>query len=159
MASNKLWNDVKAYSDLAHFETPYVVRLHNVQLLADAQPVFVFEHPNKDRVVDNNRYLSMKFKIGSANTMHGFAGYFDAQLYGDIYISTHPVSYSVGMFSWFPLYFPIRNPIYVEENGEIEVHMWRCVGPTKVWYEWSAVSGPSRSPIHNPAGRSYAIGL
>lgn len=36
--------------------------------------------------------------------------------------------------------------------------MWRCVGRHKVWYEW-AVTEPLASPIHNPGGRSYAVGL
>jgi protein arginine N-methyltransferase 5 len=40
----------------------------------------------------------------------------------------------------------------------MEVHMWRCVGRHKVWYEW-AVTEPQASPIHNPGGRSYAVGL
>merc|ERR1711871_1880211 len=137
LTSSKLWNDVKAFTDLKHFETPYVVRLHNVQVLSDVQPVFVFEHPNWDRVIDNTRYLALKFQIGaSPATIHGFAGYFDAQLYGDIFISTHPVSYSRGMFSWFPLYFPIRQPVFVDAHGVVDVHMWRCVGPRNVWYEW-----------------------
>jgi len=30
------------------FETPYVVRLHNSQTLAEALPLFTFHHPNKD---------------------------------------------------------------------------------------------------------------
>lgn len=40
----------------------------------------------------------------------------------------------------------------------MEVHMWRCAGQHKVWYEW-AVTQPLASPIHNPGGRSYHVGL
>ncbi len=40
----------------------------------------------------------------------------------------------------------------------VEVHMWRCVGPQKVWYEW-AVAAPSATHIHNVSGRSYHVGL
>lgn len=44
--------------------------------------------------------------------------------------------------------------------------MWRCCSRHKVWYEW-AVAGPAGggcaspapSPIHNPGGRSYHVGL
>ena len=32
-----------------NFETPYVVRLHNCQVLAPPQEVFHFKHPNKGR--------------------------------------------------------------------------------------------------------------
>ena len=35
----------KAYPD-ANFETPYVVRLHNSNTLAEPQACFTFEHPN-----------------------------------------------------------------------------------------------------------------
>lgn len=36
--------------------------------------------------------------------------------------------------------------------------MWRCASRHKVWYEW-AVTTPACSPIHNPSGRSYYVGL
>jgi len=62
------------------------------------------------------------------------------------------------MFSWFPLYFPIRNPIYVPKGATVEVHFWRNCNRTKVWYEW-AVTSPDNSPIHNPGGRGHWIGL
>lgn len=38
------------------------------------------------------------------------------------------------------------------------MRFWRCNNGKKVWYEW-AVTEPSCSAIHNPAGRSYTIGL
>jgi protein arginine N-methyltransferase 5 len=44
---HKLHNEVKAYNDLEHFETPYVVKLHNIYNLADTQDVFTFSHPNR----------------------------------------------------------------------------------------------------------------
>ena len=31
----------------APFETPYVVRLHNVTVMAAPQPCFIFTHPNR----------------------------------------------------------------------------------------------------------------
>ena len=38
------------FFDMQHnFETPYVVRLHNCQVLAPPQEVFHFKHPNKGR--------------------------------------------------------------------------------------------------------------
>jgi hypothetical protein len=68
VTSSKLYNEVKAYGDLKHFETPYahlrpppcppprprltgwfgryVVRMHNVHQLAAAQECFVFDTPN-----------------------------------------------------------------------------------------------------------------
>ena len=63
MTASKLHNDVRAISahgsnEVKHFETPYVVKLHRVSPLADALPVFRFEHPNRDACIDNNRCVS-----------------------------------------------------------------------------------------------------
>lgn len=60
VTASKLHNDVRAISahasnEVKHFETPYVVKLHRVALLADALPVFRFDHPNRDACIDNNR--------------------------------------------------------------------------------------------------------
>ena len=30
LSSSKLWNEVKAFGDRAHFETPYVVKVHSL---------------------------------------------------------------------------------------------------------------------------------
>lgn len=48
---------------------------------------------------------------------HGFAGYFDAQLYKDVHLSIHPPTHTPNMFSWFPIYFPLRTPFYVPQGG------------------------------------------
>ena len=103
-------------NEAKHFETPYVVKLHRVALLADALPVFRFDHPNRDACIDNNRYLAMRFERGPDTPgamMHGFAGYFDAELYKDVHLSIFPPTHTPNMFSWFPIYFPLRTPVYV----------------------------------------------
>lgn len=157
----KLYNDVKAHNDLAHFETAYVVKLHKVARLAPCQPVFTFTHPNFSPDKDNQRYTKLKFEIptdtGSA-LVHGFAGYFDATLYKDVHLGIEPTMPTPNMFSWFPVYFPLRTPVRVRPGIPLEVHIWRCCGSTKVWYEW-CVASPSLSPIHNCNGRSYWVGL
>ena len=170
MTSSKLWNDAKAYGDLAHMETPYVVKLHRYSLIADPEEVFTFHHPNEDKVIDNNRYEKLLFKRApdaAAATMHGFAGYFDAKLYegpaGKVHCSIYPPTHTMGptgepMFSWFPIYFPLRTPVHVPAGTNVEAHCWRCVGPSKVWYEW-AVTAPEVGPVHNVNGSSYWVGL
>ena len=66
------------------------------------------------------------------------------------------------MFSWFPMYFPIRSPILLDGRDDadaaITLHMWRRVDAHKMWYEWS-VSKPTQGHVHNANGRSYWIGL
>jgi len=156
--TSKLWNDVKAHGDLKSFETPYVVRLYKHMQIAKAKPCFTFVHPNRDATIDNTRYISLDFEAPIGVMVHGFGGYFEAWLYKDITISIDPVTFSVGMFSWFPLYFPIRTPVYVPKGGVVSVELWRNINDHKAWYEW-AVTSPEVSPVHNPLGRSYYIGL
>ncbi|XP_059663025.1 protein arginine N-methyltransferase 1.5 isoform X1 [Cornus florida] len=157
----KLYNDVKSHKDLVHFETAYVVKLHSVARLAPCHPVFTFTHPECSTKKNNQRYKKLQFEIpsdtGSA-MVHGFAGYFDATLYKDVHLGIEPSTATPNMFSWFPIFFPLRTPVCIRPGSPLEVHIWRCCGSTKVWYEWCATS-PTQSAIHNTNGRSYWVGL
>ena len=52
LSSSKLYNEVSAYKDLAHFETPYVVMFQSVAELAKPQEIWQFKHPNRSVIVD-----------------------------------------------------------------------------------------------------------
>uniref|UniRef100_A0A8C1NE91 Protein arginine N-methyltransferase 5 n=1 Tax=Cyprinus carpio TaxID=7962 RepID=A0A8C1NE91_CYPCA len=161
LSSSKLYNEVRGCRERdkdpeCHFETPYVVRLHNFHQLADPKPCFTFVHPTTD--MNNNRYQCLRFSIGCNSVLHGFAGYFEATLYKDVTLSIKPETHSPGMFSWFPILFPLKQPIPLCCGDNVSVRFWRCNNGKKVWYEW-AVTEPVCSAIHNPAGRSYTIGL
>ncbi|KAL5020885.1 hypothetical protein ScPMuIL_000040 [Solemya velum] len=163
LQSAKLYNEVRACKEKDkpvenNFEMPYVVRLHNCQVLAEPQEVFTFKHPNRDEIIDNTRRGIFEFEMKNTSVVHGFAGYFDAKLFGNATISINPSTHSPGMFSWFPIFFPIKEPLYVEKGSTVTVHLWRCCSNKNVWYEW-AVTKPRVLPIHNPKGRSYTIGL
>ena len=158
LSSAKLWNEVKAFKDLSHFETFYVVKIHNGFQMAPSQPTFYFAHPSPESRPDNSRYTTLRFDVPVGATLHGFAGFFHSTLYRDVCISTDPATLSDGMFSWFPLYLPLRHPVLVPDGGTVEVHCWRHASSNKVWYEWALVQ-PQMSPIHNVNGRSYHIGL
>jgi len=110
----------------------------------------------------------------NAFVLNGLLGTFTADLYrcsrnGSEYrcqLSTAPRNFSVGMFSWFPLFFPLREALSVPMGASIRVYLWRRVGDSseKVWYEWSVAvhrDGEllSVTPIHNPGGRSSGIGM
>uniref|UniRef100_A0A672HP82 Protein arginine N-methyltransferase 5 n=2 Tax=Salarias fasciatus TaxID=181472 RepID=A0A672HP82_SALFA len=161
LSSSKLYNEVRGCREhdkhpQCHFETPYVVRLHNFHQLAEPKPCFTFTHPTTD--MNNNRYQCLRFPVDCNSVLHGFAGYFETTLYKDVTLSIKPGTHSPGMFSWFPILFPLKQPISLSRNDNIAVRFWRCNNGKKVWYEW-AVTEPSCSAIHNPAGRSYTIGL
>ncbi|CAN1246563.1 Protein arginine N-methyltransferase 1.5 [Linum grandiflorum] len=161
VTASKLFNDVKSHKDLVHFETAYVVKLHNIARLAPPQPVFTFSHPNNSATKTNERYTKLLFELpadtGSA-MVHGFAGYFDAVLYKDVHLGIEPSTATPNMFSWFAIFFPLRSPLCIKPGSSLEVHFWRCCGSSKVWYEWS-VAAPTPSAIHNTNGRSYWVGL
>ncbi|CAK7354396.1 unnamed protein product [Dovyalis caffra] len=130
----KLYNDVKSNKDLVHFETAYVVKLHNVARLTPSQPVFTFTHPDNSTKKSNQRYKRLQFEIpsdtGSA-MVHGFAGYFDAELYKDVHLGIEPSMATPNMFSWFAIFFPLRTPVCVKPGSPLEVHFWRCCGSSK----------------------------
>ncbi|XP_076936425.1 protein arginine N-methyltransferase 1.5-like isoform X3 [Bidens hawaiensis] len=161
VTTSKLYNDIKLHKDLLHFETAYVVKLHRLAKLSPSQAVFTFTHPNNSPNKSNQRYKKLRFDIpvetGSC-IVHGFAGYFDSVLYKDVHLGIEPTTATPNMFSWFPIFFPLRSPMYVKAGSLLDFHIWRCCGNTKVWYEW-CVTSPTASPIHNSNGRSYWVGL
>uniref|UniRef100_A0A0B7AFA1 Protein arginine N-methyltransferase n=1 Tax=Arion vulgaris TaxID=1028688 RepID=A0A0B7AFA1_9EUPU len=165
LMSSKLYNEVRASKvekgkpPETPFEMPYVVRLHNHSTISKPQPVFTFVHPNRDEVIDNCRYKSLEFTVTQDCVIHGFAGYFDTVLYKDVMLSILPETHSPGMFSWFPIFFPIKVPINLDRNSKVTIHIWRRVTSKNVWYEWAFHCGGQITPIHNPKGRSYTIGL
>ncbi|CAD6907247.1 unnamed protein product [Tilletia controversa] len=142
-------------------ETPYVVLFQAVQHLAakggrghweKIQECWAFAHGPLDDVFakgpddmpltncHNIRTASHTFHIPNAGVCHGFAGYFEAVLYGDVMLSTYPEGGrgSQDMLSWFPIFFPLREPVYLPAGSELEVNMWRLTTMRKVWYEWCA---------------------
>lgn len=59
----------------------------------------------------NVRQTRLSFPAQNRGTCHGLAGYFETVLYGDVELSTNPVTMeekSASMISWFPIYFPLK---------------------------------------------------
>ncbi|KAK8250993.1 arginine N-methyltransferase-like protein [Phyllosticta capitalensis] len=96
----------------------------------------------------NIRSSRSAFKCKNRGVCHGIAGYFESVLYAKegqdakgekVELSTNPVTMdakSRDMISWFPIWFPIKTPMYVPDDSEIVVSMWRQTDDRKVWYEW-----------------------
>eukprot|EP00039_Didymoeca_costata_P013932 m.218638 g.218638 ORF g.218638 m.218638 type:complete len:663 (+) comp15904_c0_seq3:65-2053(+) len=163
LSAHKIHTELlNAQDSVKQLQTPYVVMLHNHYRLCEVQPVFRFIHPNPENNnpdgPDNSRYRVLKFPVRNGGTIHGFAGYFESTLYKDVMISINPPTHSPGMFSWFPIYFPLLTSMYIPDNSVVEIHIWRKVANSKVWYEW-CVASPAQSPIHNVNGEAYFIGL
>ncbi|OQD81395.1 hypothetical protein PENANT_c027G00697 [Penicillium antarcticum] len=116
----------------------------------NVQTAWSFSHPNLHippqspmqstiSNAHNVRQTRLSFPAQNRGACHGLAGYFETVLYGDVELSTNPVTMdakSASMISWFPIYFPLKTPLNVPENGEIVVTMYRQTDDRKVWYEW-----------------------
>ena len=57
----------------------------------------------------------LTFPIECDSMLHGFAGYFETVLYKDVMLSINPQTHSPGMFSWFPIFFPLQTPVYLKK--------------------------------------------
>jgi len=156
-----LWGDARGNgndSAQSSLETGYVVCLHKVFHPATmVKDCFAFQHPNNS-LLSNDRYAELEFQVDVDCVVHGFTGYFDCKLYDNVRISIHPENQSDGMFSWFPMFFPLQVPLHLRKGTTIRSHWWRRHDMRKVWYEW-ALSEPVPTPIQNPGGRSWAMEL
>ncbi|EME29144.1 protein arginine N-methyltransferase 5 isoform 1 [Galdieria sulphuraria] len=172
LSSPKLYQEIRSLSYhhrdggnvSSSLEVPYVVRIHQGQYLAESQCCFRFEHRGNNssflsqKPYHHFRYRRLSFEVNGPIMLHGFAGFFEAQLYDTIYISTHPRTLSHGMLSWFPFMFPLCYPIYCgDKSCRITLHIWRKTIPGKrIWYEWM-ITEPVVTKLHNVHGRCYSM--
>ncbi|KUJ23139.1 Skb1 methyltransferase [Mollisia scopiformis] len=92
----------------------------------------------------NTRSARLRFVCKDRGVVNGLAGYFETVLYdggeaGKVELSTRPdnmAAKSKDMISWFPIFFPLKNPLYFPDDSELEVSIWRQTDDRKVWYEW-----------------------
>jgi protein arginine N-methyltransferase 5 len=191
LSSKILWNEVLNYSQqgasanvpksqqLHPYELPYVVKIYNATFPCgrESKDVFTFRHlpyPDDESLKELpqgseqplKQFGSLSFEVKEESAeIHGFAGYFTAELYQDVFYSIQPEKHTPLMHSWFPLYFPIKNPLIVYKGQQIKIFIWRNSSSSKVWYEWAvsqhSATGAtiSRSFVHNVNGRGYSIGL
>ncbi|KAJ9098885.1 hypothetical protein QFC19_006223 [Naganishia cerealis] len=188
LSSSKLHGEVQDYATKKNknqeiaTETPYVVMFQQANILSGTpagpgrcgpkiQECWSFEHPRRDMILDsrgvpftnshNTRAAQLTFRIPTAGTLHGLAGYFEAHLYGNVGLSIHPERMgmiSPDMMSWFPLFFPLKEPLYLPSGAELDVHIWRLTDPKskKVWYEWHAESFLSfHGSVSHQMGNGY----
>ncbi|EPY54252.1 type II protein arginine N-methyltransferase Skb1 [Schizosaccharomyces cryophilus OY26] len=177
--SPKLWSEARNLNDFFAFSRQYVVLMNSVDFLAPDdefrfQPLWSFHHPNDEtRVYSKNqhnlRYAVARFQATNPGVLHGFAGYFEATLYKNISLSTLPTTMeekSPDMFSWFPIYVPVEKPMYIPENSQLELHIWRMTDGMRVWLEWAANTylvlrngshiHLSSTQIHNASGKGFS---
>lgn len=175
ISTQLLWNDAQlstesTFTDYLHgkvmdpYSVGYVVNLHNKYFpCTTTENCFEFTHPCEKLI--QNQYKNLKFHCRQNAMIHGFAGFFECQLYGDVWFSINPATHTDTMRSWYPIYFPIKSPIIAKKGSEILVKLWRLTKSGKVWYEWAMEFIPTENPeftfeteIHNINGKDYWIG-
>ena len=150
----------------------FVTRMPRALALAPPSPVFTFAHQAGSGTSSSSSSGSSGSSAGDATLtaevafctralgaalpalLHGFAGYFSAELYPGVGLSTLPASHTPGMHSWFPLFVPLRAPVAVAAGGAIALSMWRCREGGRVWYEW-ALRQPCAQGLQNAGGQSW----
>lgn len=185
----------QTHKELPCWTFSHPIRTNNAPILASAEKVNNERHAELE--FSNNLSSSVAYRSGyglrcdtienivntnspdienSSYTLHGFLGTFHCVLYQSfkmktVTISIAPNTFSFGMYSWFPLYFPLREPLIVPPDSMIRCNMWRKSDSTdssyqggSVWYEWhaevidtSSNNVISSSCLHNPRGRSSKI--
>ena len=104
------------------YELPYVVKIYSATYPCGEKSadVFTFRHlPYPDNqelstlpqgeAQSLRKYGCLNFTVQETQAeIHGFAGYFTAELYQEVFYSILPAKHTPTMQSWFPLYFPIR---------------------------------------------------
>lgn len=150
------------------WETPYVVKVGQAFVLAQSKKCWEFAHPNWTGS-GNDRFAKLQFQgLAEPVLVHGFTGYFECQLYKDVMMSIRPETHTKDMTSWFEMYFPLKNPLYLKSGCSVNINVWRQTSASKVWYEWNAylvedasnekLLSSGTSSIHNPDGRTFWIG-
>lgn len=112
-------------------------------------PVWVFNHgpqaevPVKTSNKHNERYARLTFRCKHRGVCHGLGGYFESELYPGVELSTNPNTIeakSKDMISWFPIFFPLKTPMFIPDNASLTCSIWRQTDGRKVWYEWMVES-------------------
>ncbi len=81
--------------------------------LADASVLEVFDFTSNDIPREVDREL--KFKIVDDGSLHGFVGFFESRLYGDLILRMDD--------GWKPLFLPLDSPISVHKDESISVYI------------------------------------
>ena len=68
-------------------------------------------YPVENENMHNTRQARLTFDLRNRAVCHGIAGYFEAELYPGVELSTNPLTMeekSPLMMSWFPIFFPLK---------------------------------------------------
>ena len=108
----------------------------------------------------NVRHARLSFDLRHRAACHGLAGYFEALLYPGIELSINPLNMdqkSPNMMSWFPIFFPLKAPLYTPDHSTLTVSIFRATDNRKVWYEWMVEAWSNNPAV--AGGTSFRLGV
>lgn len=125
---------------------------HTYQSHNKTEPVSLLRLPcsETDQPCDHSREGTISFTLDPEklpSTLHGFAAYFESVLYKDVTISTVPGTHTPKMLSWFPMFFPLAQPVRLEPGSQVSVSMWRLSSPSQVCICSSDPEKQSSKPV------------
>jgi protein arginine N-methyltransferase 5 len=143
----QIWQNANHASAL---EQPHVVYLNNncFSPVPAAQACFTYSHSASSSThQDLSPCTTLFFPIDTDFVLHGLLGSFSAELFAGVQLSTIPTNHTVGLLSWFPIYFPLRQPVQIPRGSILQVNLWRTCSSEhdQVRYEWSI----NRDVVHN----------
>ena len=133
-----------------------------------SQPVFCFHHPSLASERKSHLLNKIRFTIDEPYAViDGLVGYFSCVLAnvareGCVTMSTRPEEQSSGLESWYPVYFPLQEPLHLENAAPVSIAITieRVRKDTRVWYEWKCEGhGVDATITHNAGGTHQAFAL
>ncbi|KAH3688812.1 hypothetical protein WICPIJ_000196 [Wickerhamomyces pijperi] len=125
-------------------ERPYVIRPMEYQLLSPPVKLWTFNHHRYQPNVQLTKESTAEFLIDQRTNIHAIIGYFQSTLYADVKLNNMidtSLQTPKDMLSWFPMVFPLSEPVYCMDESVVSVNMARrCEKDVKVWYEWCVES-------------------
>jgi protein arginine N-methyltransferase 5 len=155
VSSHRIWTSAREGNK---FETPLVVYFHSCFKPSSPLELFSFAHSTGKCRNALNQSKLLSWDISQDTTVHGFAGYFHAELFEGVVMSINPPTATEQMVSWFPAFLPIRTPILVKAGERLSVRVDRVKTDVKVWIEWTVVS-PHCQATNNACGSTHSVGL
>lgn len=131
-----------AYNSVYHIADQPVTMLAQPASITEIDMMTVKKHPGGELLAD--------FQFTRAGLLHGFAGWFRAELVADQYLSSGPKDPET---HWGQVFFPVGEPIAVERGGSARFRFnERYTGEETRWH-WSGQVGPKATPSRTNGSR------
>ncbi|SCU88305.1 LAMI_0D09582g1_1 [Lachancea mirantina] len=167
-----IYQKLKFMNEGACFEKPWVIHnIPHATVSSKVNELWSFNHPSVNSTQSFSKFVTTAFKIKNKAEVHGLVGYFSAVLYKSVYLSILPHDCSIkfadalpsahelnsddqqstlcqqvkrtsNLQSWSPIFFPLKQPMFVTDDTEFEVSISRSSSwvEAKCWYEWCVSS-------------------